>query len=124
MNDPRKLAPSAMEQLMSYSWPGKVRALENVGESALIRSRGQKDESPLQFEPLIHSQPKPNEPSSFSGDMSTPKLEEAITKCNLHALKVSKGKIQGHGGAAETLGINPNTLRSKMKKLGIPFHHH
>jgi transcriptional regulator with GAF, ATPase, and Fis domain len=121
LNDPPKLAPSAMEQLMLYSWPGNVRELENVVESALIRSRGQKDNSCLQFEPLIYTQPKRHESISVNEDMNTPKLEEAITKCILNALKFSKGKIQGPGGAAETLGINPNTLRSKMKKLGIPF---
>ena len=31
------------------------------------------------------------------------------------------GKIHGPGGAGEVLGVNPNTLRYKMKKLGIPF---
>lgn len=121
LNDPPKLAPRAMEQLMSYGWPGNVRELENVVESALIRSRGKKDDSPLQFEPLIYSEPKRDEPFSINGDMRPLKLDEAITKCIQSALKSSKGKIQGPGGAADTLGINPNTLRSKMKKLGIPF---
>jgi DNA-binding protein Fis len=31
------------------------------------------------------------------------------------------GKIHGPGGAGELLGINPNTLRYKMRKLGIGF---
>ncbi len=34
------------------------------------------------------------------------------------------GKIHGPGGAGELLGINPNTLRYKMRKLGIPFRKH
>jgi transcriptional regulator with GAF, ATPase, and Fis domain len=37
------------------------------------------------------------------------------------ALKLAKGKIQGAGGAAEMLSINPNTLRKRMRKLGINF---
>jgi transcriptional regulator with GAF, ATPase, and Fis domain len=37
------------------------------------------------------------------------------------ALKLANGKIHGSGGAGELLGINPNTLRSRMRKLGIPF---
>jgi DNA-binding protein Fis len=37
------------------------------------------------------------------------------------ALKLAKGKIQGPGGAAEILSINPNTLRKRMRKLGINF---
>jgi hypothetical protein len=32
------------------------------------------------------------------------------------------GKIHGPGGAAELLGVNPNSLRSKMRKLGIPHY--
>jgi transcriptional regulator with GAF, ATPase, and Fis domain len=37
------------------------------------------------------------------------------------ALKLARGKIQGPGGAAEILSINPNTLRKRMRKLGINF---
>ena len=36
-------------------------------------------------------------------------------------LKLTKGRIEGEGGAAELLGVNPSTLRSKMRKLGINF---
>lgn len=36
-----------------------------------------------------------------------------------HALRITGGKLYGPGGAAELLDINANTLRSKMKKLGI-----
>jgi transcriptional regulator with GAF, ATPase, and Fis domain len=39
-------------------------------------------------------------------------------------LVMTNGKIHGPGGAGELLGINPNTLRYKMKKLGIPFRKH
>jgi transcriptional regulator with GAF, ATPase, and Fis domain len=37
------------------------------------------------------------------------------------ALKTSEGKIHGHGGAAELLGIKPNTLRARMDRLGITY---
>jgi transcriptional regulator with GAF, ATPase, and Fis domain len=37
----------------------------------------------------------------------------------LSVLKKSHGKIFGEGGAAELMGINPTTLHSKLKKLGI-----
>ena len=35
------------------------------------------------------------------------------------ALDLTGGKVYGAGGAAELLDINPNTLRSRMKKLGL-----
>jgi transcriptional regulator with GAF, ATPase, and Fis domain len=37
------------------------------------------------------------------------------------ALKLTNGKIEGAGGAAELLAINPSTLRSRMKKLGVHY---
>ena len=40
-----------------------------------------------------------------------------------HYEKDTKGKIHGSGGAAELLGINPNTLRNRMNKLGINYKH-
>jgi hydrogenase-4 transcriptional activator len=36
-------------------------------------------------------------------------------------LRMTDGKIHGPGGAGELLGINPNTLRYRMRKLGVPF---
>ena len=36
-------------------------------------------------------------------------------------LDITKGKIEGRGCAAELLGIHPNTLRSRIKKLGIVY---
>jgi transcriptional regulator with GAF, ATPase, and Fis domain len=36
-------------------------------------------------------------------------------------LKVAGGKINGPGGAAQILGLHPNTLRKRMNKLGIRY---
>jgi transcriptional regulator with GAF, ATPase, and Fis domain len=38
----------------------------------------------------------------------------------MSVLKKCNGKIWGAGGAAELLNVPPSTLKSKMKKLGIP----
>jgi hypothetical protein len=48
-------------------------------------------------------------------------LEEATAAHIRYALKLSDGKINGPGGAAECLDIHPNTLRSKMDRLGISY---
>jgi len=48
-------------------------------------------------------------------------LEDAIKVHIQRALQLCEGQIHGQGGAAELLNINPNTLRSRMRKLGIPF---
>ncbi len=45
---------------------------------------------------------------------------EAVEKRHIsQVLKANGGRIRGAGGAAEILGINPSTLESRMKKLGI-----
>jgi transcriptional regulator with GAF, ATPase, and Fis domain len=38
-------------------------------------------------------------------------IEDALRRCG--------GRIEGHGGTAEFLDINPHTLRARMRKLGI-----
>lgn len=98
-----------MQKLMDYSWPGNVRELENVMERGLIVS-----ESSHFFVPktsLTRSTPE------YQGrDMS---LEENERVHILRILKLTHGKIGGQNGAAEILKIHPNTLYSRMKKLGI-----
>lgn len=56
------------------------------------------------------------------GEMNTnaiAPLDEAMRQHIQLALRQTRGKISGKGGAAELLGVNSNTLYSKIKKLGI-----
>jgi hypothetical protein len=47
---------------------------------------------------------------------------DAVTAAHItRVLEMAGGKIHGPDGAGELLGVNPNTLRYKMRKLGIPF---
>jgi transcriptional regulator with GAF, ATPase, and Fis domain len=48
-------------------------------------------------------------------------LDETMARHIRQALQIAGGKISGDAGAARLLGINPNTLRSRMRKLDIPF---
>jgi transcriptional regulator with GAF, ATPase, and Fis domain len=113
-----ELAPGAINILMAYDWPGNVRELQNLVERALILHK----DGPLSFERLSatleHAGPGPtSQPSSIEGD----DLDEMITGHIKRVLKKVNGKIHGPGGAAELLGINPSTLRNRMKKLGIEY---
>ena len=102
---------------MNYNWPGNVRELENVIERAMILHRG----NPLQFDDLGLSAVQPANPTVDSHKNETLELD-ALIKCHIQrVLKLTKGKIHGPGGAGEMLGVNPDTLRYRMKKLGIPF---
>ena len=113
------LAPGALERLMAYDWPGNVRELQNMVERALIQSRG----GMLSFETLF----TPQVPGSLEGareagrNNSLLSLDEINAQHIRQALQVAGGKINGPGGAAEILGLHPNTLRMRMNKLGIPY---
>ncbi|MCP4751042.1 MAG: sigma-54-dependent Fis family transcriptional regulator, partial [Proteobacteria bacterium] len=110
-----EITPGAIDRLMAYSWPGNVRELENVVERALILSRdGRLKFGNLGEEPV---EKKTTQPPDSSTELSS--LDETVKNHILKALTAAKGKIHGKGGAADLIGINPNTLRSKMRKLGI-----
>jgi formate hydrogenlyase transcriptional activator len=109
-------APGAIGPLMEYHWPGNVRELENVIERALILS----PKGPLTFEHLNLGRPK--KPLGVQGQMEeTDNLDEAVSRLIRRVLSETKGKVNGPDGAAALLGINPSTLRNRMKKLGIDY---
>lgn len=113
-----------IEQLKSYDWPGNVRELENIVERALIRRRVLDPMRPLGFEDFFSEIPSPvcslrARPAEEIG--AGPSLDDAMREHIRKTLKKAGGKVQGPGGAADLLGIKPNTLRHRMRKLGIPF---
>jgi transcriptional regulator with GAF, ATPase, and Fis domain len=110
------LAPGAIEPLMTYHWPGNVRELENVIERALILNPA----GPLTFEYLNLGQPEKS--SELHQQIEeTDHLDEVISRHIRRVLSKAKGKVNGPDGAAACLGINPSTLRNRMKKLGIDY---
>jgi transcriptional regulator with GAF, ATPase, and Fis domain len=115
---PPSIAPGALLRLMEHLWPGNVRELENLVERELIRHRG----GPLTFA-LKPSREKggSTQPAENGVQPSLLKLEEAMAAHIAAVLKHAKGKIHGPGGAAELLGMNPNTLRWRLDKLGISY---
>jgi transcriptional regulator with GAF, ATPase, and Fis domain len=123
-HDIPRVAPESIERLKDYNWPGNVRELENVVERAMIQYRGQEQNGPLVFEPFLLKFQEDDVPTSVETDDESITLDEAVSMHIRKALKRSNGKIHGPGGAAERLGINPTTLRSRMSKLGIPFKKH
>ena len=114
--DAPQLAPGAMDDLMAYSWPGNVRELENVLERAMILHHRAE---PLAFDDLGGSRHETAKAEGAGDDAL--QLDAVIARHIRHVLGMTGGKIHGPGGAGELLGVNPNTLRAKMRKLGIPF---
>ena len=101
---------AVMDNLLSYSWPGNVRELENVIERAVILSPGQT----LQIAALQN--PKLANSAEDQTLLSLAAMEKA------HIIKVLESvqwQISGENGSAAILEMHPNTLRSRMNKLGI-----
>ncbi len=109
-------ASGVIDKLMQYDWPGNVRELQNAVERAIILSQGQ----PLAFDEIGAAPPKAAgdahkaEPSNFDFD-------ETVASHIRRALEASGGRVDGEKGAARLLNMNPSTLRTKMRKMGIPF---
>jgi transcriptional regulator with GAF, ATPase, and Fis domain len=106
-----KIPGEVMEKLIQYDWPGNIRELENIIQRSIIVS----SEHHFQLLPLELEigQPKVARPSTFNT------LKENERQHILEALYRSGWKIHGPDGAAEILEINPSTLSSRIKKLGI-----
>ncbi|HVP78409.1 MAG TPA: sigma 54-interacting transcriptional regulator [Thermodesulfobacteriota bacterium] len=110
----------AIDRLVAYDWPGNVRELENLIERALIQYRGG---GGLSFDALLAPQvPGGHEGIREAGRNRTLlSFDEMAVQHIRRALQLAGGKINGPGGAAQLLGLHPNTLRTRMNKLGIPF---
>lgn len=102
-------------QLQTYDWPGNVRELQNVIERAIILSRGGPLACPEFPAPSHHSRSA----RATGAATNESSLDDTISKRIREALKETHGRVSGPLGAAARLHINPNTLRSKMRKLGI-----
>lgn len=109
--------PSDLKWLNEYEWPGNVRELENVVERALIRCQGK---TRLVLEDISLAGRKPDRPEQISHS-NKKLLDQVMIEHIKEALSASGGKVAGAGGAAELLGLNPSTLRARMRKLNIPF---
>ena len=99
-----------MDELAGYGWPGNVRELENVIERAVVTARGSK---------LRLAAPLQSAPVSASAEGYRGRLDQVEKDYILRVLELSEWRIEGKGGAAELLGLHPNTLRFRMRKLGI-----
>ena len=107
------VSQSTMDRLLTYSWPGNIRELENVIERATILAKG----SMLQIDDvMLHGSSAPLIPVADS-------LEEVERAHILRVLHDVSWVIEGKQGAATRLGLHPNTLRSRMQKLGIKKSH-
>jgi transcriptional regulator with GAF, ATPase, and Fis domain len=128
--------PSAadMTVLKNYPWPGNIRELGAVIDRAAILGNGERLEVAKALGVMTH---RPNQPApastiptlyevipedpSFDPQPTVATLDAAMKEHIERALDATRGRIEGRGGTAQILGINPHTLRARMRKLKIDW---
>ena len=98
-----------MDALMHYDWPGNVRELENVIERGLIRTSGETLRLDYPLRTASSSAVSSNDQTL--DNVQRQHIEKVLLECG--------GRINGAGNAAVRLGLHPNTLRFRIKKLGV-----
>ncbi|MGH8070824.1 MAG: sigma 54-interacting transcriptional regulator [Candidatus Entotheonellia bacterium] len=127
-----------MDLLTTYAWPGNIRELQNLIERAVVLSQGPvlrldrallpavtldagatapEGEGSIPRKPGTDSELRHPSASPVLGDALT--LEEVEKRHILGVLQQTRGVVEGPNGAAKILKLHPNTLRSRIKKLGI-----
>jgi transcriptional regulator with GAF, ATPase, and Fis domain len=117
--------PEQVNLLVTYTWPGNVRELAAVIERAAILGDGKGLEvaqalglgAPRTVRPNLDDRPTYH----AAGPSDNMTLDEAMAKHIEATLVRVRGRIEGPDGAAGLLGINPHTLRGRMRKLGIDW---
>jgi DNA-binding NtrC family response regulator len=106
-----------MGHLLAYSWPGNIRELAAVVERAAILGNGRS----LDIRQALGSEFGSGACNSGcdTGMENFATLDQAMAAHIRAALGRTKDRIDGPEGAARLLGINPSTLRARMRKLGI-----
>jgi len=130
---PLNLSDKDIELLMEYDWPGNVRELNAVIERAAILGNGRT----LHVAKAIGIQESGSgrqggveNRSGVGGEVKGivnrkfVSFEEGTKRHIEEALEITHGVVEGPRGAASILKLNPHTLRSKMRKLGIDWKHY
>ncbi|MBN1481243.1 sigma-54-dependent Fis family transcriptional regulator [candidate division KSB1 bacterium] len=111
-----------IQLLRAYPWPGNIRELGSVIDRAALLGNGKGLEVTTALgwkvqkadkTELSLPAPAPQHSSIF------PSLNQVMKAHIERALVLARGQVEGQAGAAVLLKIHPNTLRARMRKLGI-----
>jgi formate hydrogenlyase transcriptional activator len=133
----KKVSNDTMHRLAAYAWPGNIRELQNVIERAILLSPGDTLMLAPDFGPAstnqvaaevtrLNSRPVPsasiaeNDQSLLTSAATVGNSLEDVERRHIESvLAQTNWMIEGERGAARILNLNPSTLRSRMKNLGI-----
>ncbi|MCU0619516.1 MAG: sigma-54 dependent transcriptional regulator [Gemmatimonadaceae bacterium] len=111
--DPKRLAPTALEALQAYDWPGNVRELENAVERAMIMADGDTIDPSALPERVVARRA---EPLVAERTFTNPTLD-AVERAYILWVLQSEGGNKSR--AASTLGIDASTLYRKLARYGV-----
>ena len=121
-----------IERMVNYHWPGNIRELQNLIERGVVMASGPvltidsgllpaatndpsltKSQSPIPAQSLTQPDGQSSQP------LQSTSLEDLERQHILKILSQTQWVIEGEKGAAKMLNLHPNTLRSRLKKMGI-----
>jgi formate hydrogenlyase transcriptional activator len=109
----REIPSRAMQAMTEWAWPGNIRELQNFIERAVILTRGESLEVPLEE---LSSPPTERASSQAARSLN---LREVEREAILEALRKTNGRVSGPHGAAALLGLKRTTLQSRIRLLNI-----
>ena len=133
----REIAPEAMARLRAYTWPGNIRELQSVLRQALLRASGTvllpaflpdlsgipaaRPSAPATVEPLFDVERFIRQRlAPLTHDLSAETHREVDRLLMTLALEYTHGN---HRDAARLLGISRQTMRVKLRALGLHVAH-
>ena len=108
-----EIEPESLAPLSEYDWPGNVRELQNIIEREIILN----PDGPINFRGARLKLNRSTPSGIMFGEEGFQSLDKMMVNHIKQALAKSNGQIHGENGAARLLRMNPNTLRSKIRKL-------
>jgi Nif-specific regulatory protein len=127
------ISQETIELMMNYHWPGNIRELQNLIERGVVLSVGsaltidpglllssQTEQAASEAQPLVAAQAATQSDGRHDATPASPtSLEDLERQHILKVLAQTNWVIEGDKGAARMLNLHPNTLRSRLKKMGI-----
>lgn len=106
-----------LARLQRYCWPGNIRELQNVLVEAMVSTPPGVS---LRFNLDMEAGAVPDAACHTERNGGISLTSDAVlARHYAEVLESCHGRIKGDKGAAAILGINPSTLRFRLKKLGL-----
>ena len=133
----REVAPEALERLRGYSWPGNIRELQSVLKQALLQASGTDPAAGLPARTSGGAQltSRPGSPpaedpglEAFIRQRLGPDASDLYAETHRQVDRLLLPRVLEYTGgnqhqAARLLGIARQTLRLKLRDLGLHFTH-